>query len=370
MTLPPATTSGRDVSRRAIYYWKSDRPAAVASSPGLAIPREEMQTALRQFLTPHFPDADMEPGGGQGNHRTFVMTSDERKYFVRVEDGPEGDRHFEIEALLLQRVQEAGVRVPAIHFTDSTRRSVPFSVQVSDFFTDPDLNSWNKRGKGNLDWLAGEIGKNVARWQLVGVSGFGHFETAAAVEGRLEACHPTYAGYFLLNLERHLEYLEMSGFLGSSEVKKIRGLIADHAGLLEVHRGCLVHKDLALWNILGTPERITAFIDWDDAVSGDPMDDLSLLGCFHDGNFLRSALSGYTMVRSLPENHTGRFWLHLLRNMLVKAVIRVRGGYFEKTETFFLIGAGATGTDLKHFTIERIRRAMQGLATDAAITDL
>jgi Ser/Thr protein kinase RdoA (MazF antagonist) len=29
--------------------------------------------------------------------------------------------------------------------------------------------------------------------------------------------------------------------------------------------GCLVHKDLALWNILGTEREIAAFIDFDDS---------------------------------------------------------------------------------------------------------
>ena len=59
--------------------------------------------------------------------------------------------------------------------------------------------------------------------------------------------------------------------------------------LLNLSQGCLVHKDLALWNILGTAREIEAFIDFDDAVSGDAMDDLSLLGCFYDGPVLASA---------------------------------------------------------------------------------
>lgn len=45
---------------------------------------------------------------------------------------------------------------------------------------------------------------------------------------------------------------------------------------------------------------IAAFIDWDDAISGDAMDDLSLLGCFYDAPVIERALTGYVRVRPLP----------------------------------------------------------------------
>ena len=91
------------------------------------------------------------------------------------------------------------------------------------------------------------------------------------------------------------------------------------------------------------------------------MDDLSLLGCFHDGAILARALTGYTLVRPLPPEHRRRFWLHLLRNMIVKAVIRVGAGYFSRSDSFFLIGSGQSGADLKAFTRARIETALRGL---------
>jgi fructosamine-3-kinase len=143
-----------------------------------------------------------------------------------------------------------------------------------------------------------------------------------------------------------------------------------HRPLLSLDQGCLVHKDLALWNILGTPEGIAAFIDWDDAISGDAMDDLSLLACFHDGPVLAQALEGYQMLRPLPSEHRRRFWLHLLRNMIVKAVIRVGAGYFKKSDGFFLIGSGSSGQSLQTFTTQRIATALHGLRGDLPVASL
>jgi aminoglycoside phosphotransferase (APT) family kinase protein len=188
--------------------------------------------------------------------------------------------------------------------------------------------------------------------------------------GDLKGFHVRYEDYFRLNLEKHLEFLTDHDFLLQEDAEMILAEVDRHASVLELRQGCLVHKDLALWNILGTETEIKAFIDWDDAISGDPMDDLSLLGCFYDGAVLARALEGYASVRALPEEYRRRFWLHLLRNMIVKAVIRVGAGYFERTDGFFLIGSGSSGADLRTFTRERLWRAFQGLQKNWGIDQL
>src|SRR5690606_1344355 len=122
---------------------------------------------------------------------------------------------------------------------------------------------------------------------------------------------------------------------------------------------------LALWNILGNNTNISAFIDWDDAVSGDPVDGLSLLGCFHSGETVLSAVAGYQLVKPLPENFKQRFWLHLLRNIIFKSVIRVKGNYFEMSDKFFL--NNAKNSSLEKFTLERIDSACKGLNGNLSI---
>jgi hypothetical protein len=69
----------------------------------------------------------------------------------------------------------------------------------------------------------------------------------------------------------------------------------------------------------------------------------------------------------LPDDWRPRFWLHLLRNLIVKAVIRVGAGYFERDAGFFLIGSGGSGADLRRFTEERIELAMRGLRDGAGL---
>jgi hypothetical protein len=223
----------------------------------------------------------------------------------------------------------------------------------------PDLNHGFKQGTLEVPKIAFEIGMAVAKWQVITLEGFG------VLDESLHGYRATYADYFHLRLDEHLQFLKSRGFLTNTD--EIAAESENHRALLNLPQGCLVHKDLALWNILGTRDHIAAVIDFDDAISGDPMDDLSLLACFHDAAFLHQAFEGYQSLRSLPEHHLRRFWLHLLRNMIVKAVIRVGAGYFDRDDGFFLIGSGSSGSKLRAMTHSRLAQALRGLREGSSL---
>lgn len=358
--------------RSSIYYWKSDRPAAFHGT-GERVDSSALEGSVRGELLERFPGQtiELQPAGGQGNHRTYFARMDGVDAFVRLEDGPERDDYLEVESHVLAAVRALGIPAPRVLVVDASRRRVPFAWQVLEYIPQSDLNELHKRHALDLASAAVQIGSAVARWQTVQPGGFGPFNGALLrCEGRLEGFHASYADYFHLHLERHLRFLGERGFLPAEEAAEIAAEIERYRSLLELEHGCLVHKDLALWNILGDARGISAFIDWDDAISGDPMDDLSLLGCFYDGSIVVRAVEGYATVRPLPDDYRRRFWLHLLRNMIVKAVIRVGAGYFERNDGFFLIGAGSTGADLKAFTRARLAAALRGLREDQAIETL
>jgi aminoglycoside phosphotransferase (APT) family kinase protein len=359
--------------RSDIYYWKCDRPAAFH---GTQEERENDAPAgrqLREVLAAHFPGEPIVLASAhtQGNHLTWNADVGGRAMFVRIENGPEEDDQLEMETAVMQQVRALGIPVPKVFAVDASRARVPFAWQVMERVAFPDLNHWHKLGTLDHHAVAFDIGAAVARWQAIEPGGFGPFDLARSRGGRrLVAFHSRYEDYFRLRLDAHLDFLVGSQFLTSARRGEIAQAIDAHAGVLDLRQGCLVHKDLALWNILGSERQIAAFIDFDDAISGDPMDDLSLLACFHDAAFLRRAFEGYQSVRPLPEEHRRRLWLHLLRNMIVKAVIRVGAGYFERSGAFFLIGAGRSGSDLRQATQERIALALRGLRDDADITIL
>jgi fructosamine-3-kinase len=361
------------MSRRDIYYWKCDRPAAFHGTQTRREPDAAMEQQLRDALQQRLNArrVELSAGAGQGNHVTWNADVDGTAMFVRVENGPEKDGQLAVESSVLDRVREAGVPTPRVFACDASRTRVPFAWQALERIGAPDLNHWFKAGTLNQHHVAFGIGVAVALWQSIRPEGFGPFDPAHWRSAqRLSAFHSSYPAYFGLRLDQHLGFLVERGFLTHEQRRGLALAIDDHQHLLRLDQGCLVHKDLALWNILGSADAIAAFIDFDDAISGDPMDDLSLLGCFHDGAFLARAIEGYQSIRPLPDEHRRRFWLHLLRNMIVKSVIRVGAGYFDRDDGFFLIGAGSSGQDLREFTLARLQAALQGLRENADISTL
>lgn len=368
------------MSRQDIYYWKCDRPAAFHGTQTRAEADPKIEQQLREALKRCFDTqaVDLKPGAGQGNHLTWNADVMGLPMFVRVESGPEKDDHLAIESAVLDQVRAVGVITPEVFGCDATRSRVPFAWQALERIAAPDLNHWFKLGHLDVSRIAFDIGQAVAKWQLITLTGFGTLEWSAQSSVRKEVlttpephrglCGPllcgsrsSYADYFHLRLDEHLSFLVSRGFLSSQQRDEIAAEIQQHHALLNLPQGCLVHKDLALWNILGERDQIAAFIDFDDAISGDPMDDLALLACFHDAAFLQRAFEGYQSVRALPEHHLRRFWLHLLRNMIVKSVIRVGAGYFDRDDGFFLIGSGSSGASLREMTRSRLALALRGL---------
>ncbi len=356
------------MSRRDIHYWKCDRPAAFYGTRTRVLPTSEMEQQLRDALQQHFRPSSLmlSPGCGQGNHLSWNAELDGKPLFIRVENGPEKDDYLEMESAILKAVGDIGVPVPEVHGCDVSRTHIPFAWQALERLNHRDLNHWYKQGVLDSDQVSFEIGRNIASWQSITPAGFGPFDLDTyRATGELCGLHSDFAAWFTLRLDRHLKFLVESSFLSSHQHEQIVRTIRDHEELLDLKRGCLVHKDLALWNILGDPKRIAAFIDFDDAISGDPLDDLSLLVCFHDRPFMERALAGYASVQPLPVQYHRRLWLHLLRNMIVKAVIRVGSGYFDRDGGLFLIGPGANGQTLRHLTEQRIEIALQGLQNNS-----
>lgn len=361
------------MSRRDIHYWKCDRPAAFFGTGVRTSPTPEMERQLHDALEQHFQPNTLQlsPGCGQGNHLTWSAELDGKPLFIRVENGPESDEYLEMESAVLKAVADIGVRVPEVHGCDASRTQVPFAWQALERLHYPDLNHWYKQGVLDSQQVAFEIGRNIARWQSITPLGYGPLDLDVyRSTGELRGLHADYAAWFMLRLDRHLEFLTEANFLTTVQRERITSTIREHEGLLRLEQGCLVHKDLALWNILGEPNRIAAFIDFDDAISGDPLDDLSLLACFHDSDFIARAVAGYESVRRLPTEFRRRMWLHLLRNMIVKAVIRVGAGYFDRDGGLFLIGPGDDGQSLRQQTTHRIETALTGLHTNADFSTL
>lgn len=362
-------------NRDNIYYWKCDRPEASSSAQETnTLTDRALRELVQQLCRRQFGEGEFSVGEscGQGNHKNFKVSSGGNIYFIRIEDGEDSDGYMIVETEIIRRVAALGIPTPKIFAVDVSRTEFPFSYQIMELFECPDLNTLYKEKRLAVPATMQQLGTYIAEWQAIRTEGFGLFNTLElAKTGWLKGMHGSYPEYYRLNLEHHLDYLESEKFIGRDFRTRAMKAISDNADLLDLSEGCLVHKDIAFWNIIGTENSIISVIDWDDTIMGDPTDDLSLMACYHSWEELKYLFSGYESIRPLPRDFEKRFWLHLLRNMIFKAVIRVKGGYFRKNSDFFLVQSDNDGGNkLKDITLSRLESAIDGLDGKTQITDL
>ena len=346
--------------RENIYYWKCDSPLGAADARQLFFKEKYAKIDLAPLVNEAFAawrgekPLKIVPAGCDGNHFAYIVTlSDGSRFFFRGDDGLTGDDYMIAENFVLAEAGRRGLPVPRVHFSATGGPGRRMRYQVLDFMDFKPLNSYYKAGTLDIPAVAFQLGQHLRRLHEIKCDGFGFFNTELLQSGgALTGLWASYRDYFNTRLDEHLAYLDRHEIVGRSDVQNIRGILRDASALLDLARGALVHRDAALWNVLGTQTRVEAIIDWDDCVSGDPADDLGVLGCFHGDDFMLPLLEGYGAAAQ-DSSFQARIKLHTLRNLLWKAKLRHSLGYFDRDESFFLVNSSNAGS-LRQFTVDKI----------------
>jgi aminoglycoside phosphotransferase (APT) family kinase protein len=318
---------------------------------------------VREIVTDFFGEepVSVESAGGEGNHYTYLARYPDRAVFFRGDDGKLDDDYMVAEAVAMELARDRGVPVPDLFGFDTSLQNCPIRYQLFEWIPEECLNSYYRNETLDRTAVSRQLGRYLAALHTVALEGFGFFNTQLLQEERrIVGLSRSNREYFFTKLSDHLKHIRDNGFLQSEEIREVEQLIERFSGLLDVDQGSLVHKDIAFWNLHGTPDRITGITDWDDVVVDDPVDDLSILRCFYEDDVLRPVLEGYSEVSTLPEDFWPRFWLYMLRNMLWKVVIRIDMGYFDIQGDFFIRNQD-NQEDFRRFTYERLYTPIQKL---------
>lgn len=345
--------------RANIFYWKCDNPLDSAQQKRLYLAGKYddvmMATTAEAIAAEYFKGkADsVKPLGAAGNHFVYLAQKGDRNVLLRTDDGLTKDVYMDVESAVMQLAATAGVPVPQVYGGDQSCRKFPVRYQILEYINYPALSAQTIT---EPLVIAAESGEILAKMHSVKTAGYGFFESG----GRLVGIDQSLRGYFDKRLEDHFGYLASHRLITPVEENEIARLLSGGADLLNRVPGVLVHRDFAFWNLLGTPQKIHAVIDWDDAVSGDPADDFGILCCFHEPEFIEAALTVYGRTHCVDDEFRARVALHALRNMLWKTVIRHRLGYFEQGKSFFLNGNHA-GMTLREYTLYKLGEAAKTL---------
>lgn len=352
--------------RSDVFYWKCDNPTPVEAkrSSYFADKYNAETDAQARAIIQDFVEGDPGPVerlAVDGNHFTYRFAVGGKTLLLRTDDGTGTDSYMLAESAILRELQGRGLPVPGIHATDVTLARFPLRYQIMDFVEAPSLTRYYQEGTLDTDRMARAFGDFLGRLHERTAPGFGFLDCHVLAEsGSFQGIDHTWAAYFNKCLARHLGYLRDHDLLSANEITRIDNAFSRHSALLDCERGSLLHRDFAYWNILGTPTSITAVIDWDDAVIGDPADDLGIVQCFNGPGYMERLLDAYTERQAVDDSFRTRIDLYTLRNMLWKTMIRHYMGYFERGKDFFL-STNEANLSLRDYSLAKIRGSLNAL---------
>jgi Ser/Thr protein kinase RdoA (MazF antagonist) len=168
------------------------------------------------------------------------------------------------------------------------------------------------------------LGAVVARLHGIERSGYGFFDPELPSRGLDER----WIDYLQRNLDVHVASCLAAGLIDEAEARACAAAV--DAGAEWSVEPRLLHGDLGNHNVFWDKGRVSALIDWEDALAGDPVFDIAFWATFHPERRHQAFLTGYQSVRPLPADFERRFWTYFLRVALSKTVHRLRFGILDR----------------------------------------
>ncbi len=330
-----------DNKRKTIFYAKTDVTDLGDICAHLGQTRADASERYRPFVESVCKDRlglrnfSVSPLLNAGTFRLLyhVQTCDSTHLIVRVNRVHEYSRawDFLIESRIYPLLQKNGLVVPTIIDVDVSRSTSDIDYQVMTKVAGTTLKSFeDAQTQYMAPCLLRAIGAYLARVHNITLSGYGPLSiTSLLVPDQMPyGLHASWADYIMLRLDEHVAVCQEINAITSAEAADILGVFTTYQHIFYDVPTSLLHGDVGNQNFLSDDgERITALVDWEDAMAGDPIFDIAYWGTFFRDTMLATFLVGYTTVRLLPSDFELRYWIYYLRSALSKTVHRFRFGY-------------------------------------------
>jgi hypothetical protein len=326
--------------RRSLFYAKADLPVPDGVLRGLGgrdpSPYLAAAAALCRRVFGEAPRT-VRPLEEAGTFHVLCRAelSDGRAAVVRLgalsDLGPDFLLH--LDSWAFGRLRAAGLPALTVHAVDLSRSCCPYDAQVLEEARGTPLKAYDG-DEERLRPLLFALGGFVARLHGIRTAGFGPFDVGPLVLGeggaRLAGACPSWAEYVLCRLEDHVARCVALGAIDGGEARRVVAAFRAADDLLAGVVPCLLHGDLGSHNVFTAGGAVTAVIDWEDCLSGDPAFEVASWATFHPDHRHQAFLDGYRRERPLGPEFGRRFWLYYLRVALCKTVLRHRLGLTDR----------------------------------------
>lgn len=323
--------------KRLEFYFKTD----VKLADETLINLKQRRQALRPFFVPDvtalcesfFKKAikSVVPlsSGGTFHLLYAVTTHDNAAYVVRLNISEFGEIAYEflLDQWIYDLLGKNNLPTLQVHTVDLTRSQFPFDYQIIDYAVGQQLSLLQDQETQYLpEPILISLGEILAQLHRINLKKFGPIDLRSL---SVQACgvHDFWKDYILCKLDEHIDLCIKIQAISREQAQEIYDLFKQFEPLLALDSSTLLHGDLGNHNIFSDGTKVTALIDWEDCMAGDPIFDIAYWGTFFRDHFREQLLAGYCQSAHLSEDFEIRYWLYYLRISLSKTVHRHRFGY-------------------------------------------
>jgi aminoglycoside phosphotransferase (APT) family kinase protein len=310
--------------RKKIFFSKTDIPLHLANTrqKSLRINNTHVIRIMQHFL--HKKVTSIERLHRSSFHSVFKVTAD-KKFILRINNLSNlfKETSFLVEAQVAKILVDNKLPVAQIVYTDLSRSIVPLDYQICEVAQGSTLYDQSKRHALSNKTLH-IFGATLARIHKIKTTGFGPISVRATKTGKLCGIHTRWRNYILCNIDLHIKKCLEIKAITKKDAIAIQAYFMNKRKILDTAPSVILHGDVANHNVIVHHHKITAFIDWEDCLSGDPIFDVAYYatGAYKHTEWLKSFLDGYFSTSTQTHDFWERYWLYFLRIALSKTVLR------------------------------------------------
>lgn len=233
-----------------------------------------------------------------------------------------------LEAALARSLRAAGLRVPACDAALVADGASSRGVQLVDRVPGRAATHWDDDEAAMLARLEA-MAAFLKGLHAIPCEGFGPLSARApSGPAPLAGIHDRWPDFLRVRLAEHVGHCASIGALGPADAGRADAAFAELESLGAPARGSLLHGDPGPHNFVFDDATLGGVIDWEDALSGDPLFDLAALCTFQPARRHERILAAYGLDADPAAPR--RFWLYFLRIALAKTAHRARFGYADR----------------------------------------
>lgn len=329
-----------DISSRVhSFYWQTDRQISELQVKHIFQDRHSFfdeksaQQAIEQSMGKKVVDIIPPIKSGSINSVVKATLEDGTDIIMRMHPNGLKNGYFWAEKAVADAARKIGVPTYYTHAIGDTKEHVPFDYMIISCEPGKNIHNSGPYEKSVEKTLVEDTGKLLALTHSVHTTNYGFFDNAIAKKnGNLIGIHQKWRDHIYSSFETNLAYLLEKKSISNNEREIISKIFTDHDNIISCTSPRLIHNDMADWNALTDGTKITAFIDWDESFSGDPVCDFSAYSVFYDDNRLANLITGYETVTKLPIDFEAKFHLYRLRYIISKLTLRTKRSVFDQTD--------------------------------------